>query len=222
MNYFDVFLQIVNCKCPFIDFSKKFLIEISSTRITYFTILKWFFFNIQNTYCFIQLEDLIWVLLYSLGMNFFNHLKIFTTEKIWILRKKGIFPRSKSFWNNVEERELTTHTAEILIFSHFFHIPLGSAIFHNLHGIICHQDWNHFWWDWEDERWKKGKLCLVTCLSSCDSDTMERATNDPCVILLLSLQPWWCRCHHRLRRQSQWNENGKKKISITENRRIQN
>ena len=53
-------------------------------------------------------------------------------------KKKGIFPRSKSFWNNVEERELTTHTAEILIFSHFFHIPLGSAIFHNLHGIICH------------------------------------------------------------------------------------
>ena len=131
-------------------------------------------------------------------------------------KKKVYFHVLKAFWNNVEERELTTYTAEILIFSHFFHIPLGSAIFHNLHGIICHQDWNHFWWDWEDERWKKGKLCLVTCLSSCDSDTMERATNDPCVILLLSLQPWWCRCHHRLRRQSQWNENGKKKISITD------
>ena len=45
-------------------------------------------FNIQNTYCFIQLEDLIWVLFYSLRMNFFNHSKIFITEKIWILRRK--------------------------------------------------------------------------------------------------------------------------------------
>ena len=86
--FFSRFADKVNCKWPFIDFLKKFLIERSSTRITYFTILKWFFFNIQNTYCFIQLEDLIWVLFYSLRMNFFNHSKIFITEKIWILRRK--------------------------------------------------------------------------------------------------------------------------------------
>ena len=115
---------------PFHWFCKKILDWKIFHKNYIFHYPKMIFFNIQNTYCLFSLK-IWWVLFYSLRMNFFNHSKIFITEKIWILRrKKKIYFHIQNYFGTMLKKGSWRHILlRFWSFPTFFIFHLGQQSF---------------------------------------------------------------------------------------------